>query len=130
MIGWLAPILGVVVVGVIIELISKESRLGKFVRSIYAFFVLLVIVQPLPKLLGNLSSWRPDAAANVNAGLAADLTQAGRQSYVEQLLKAMGYPSAMAYVSDSVTYIVLGQSVTDAEREQIKQAVGGEVQII
>ena len=130
MIGWLAPILGVVVVGVIIELISKESRLGKFVRSIYAFFVLFVIVQPLPSLLNKLSSWQPDTSVNVNAGLVDSLNQAGRQSYVEQLLKEMGYPSAMVCVSDGVTYIVLGQSVTDAEREQIKKAVGGEVQII
>ena len=130
MVGWLAPILGVVVVGVIIELISKDSRLGKFVRSIYAFFVLFVIVQPLPSLLGKLSTWRPANDVNVNAGLVADLNQAGRQSRVAQQLQQMGYPSAVVCVSDNVTYIALGQSVTDAEREQIKQAVGGEVQII
>ena len=130
MVGWLAPILGVVVVGVIIELISKESRLGKFVRSIYAFFVLFVIVQPLPTLLNKLSTWRPATEVNVNAGLVDNLNQAGQQSRVEQQLRQLGYPSAVVCVSDGVTYIALGQAVTDAVREQIKQTIGGEVQII
>ena len=130
MVGWLAPILGVVVVGVIIELISKESRLGKFVRSIYAFFVLFVIVQPLPSLLNKLSTWHPETDVKVNAGLVDNLNQAGRQSRVEQQLRQLGYASAVVCVSDGVTYIALGVTVTDEVREQIKQTVGGEVQII
>lgn len=130
MVAWLGPILGVVVVGVIIELISKDSRLGKFVRSIYAFFVLFVIVQPLPGLLNKLSNWHPETDVNVNADLVGNLHQAGQQSRVEQQLKQLGYPSAVVCISDGVTYIVLGQTVTDAKIAEIKQAIGGEVQII
>lgn len=130
MVNWLAPILGVVVLGVIIELISKDSRLGKFVRAIYAFFVLFVIVQPLPGLLNKLSTWQPKDMVNVNAGLVDNLTQAGRQNRIEQQLKQMGYPSAVVCISDGVAYIALGQTVTDTVREQIQQAIEGEVQII
>ncbi|MCL2851223.1 MAG: hypothetical protein FWE01_02575 [Firmicutes bacterium] len=53
---WLLSIAGVVVIGVVIELILTKSTMSKFIRTIYAFFILLVIVAPLPGFLrGNIS---------------------------------------------------------------------------
>ena len=59
--AWLLSIAGVVVVGVLIELILTDSPMAKFVRSIYAFFILFVIFYPLPGFLR-------DAADNVGGG--------------------------------------------------------------
>ena len=42
---------GVVVVGVLVELLLTDSHMSKFVRAIYGFFVLFVIVSPLPNLI-------------------------------------------------------------------------------
>jgi len=48
--AWLLSIAGIVVIGVLVELLFTDSPMHKFVRSIYAFFILLVIVMPLPGL--------------------------------------------------------------------------------
>ena len=54
--SWLLSILGVTAVGVLVELLLTDSPMSKFVRSIYAFFILFVIVQPLPGFLKNASN--------------------------------------------------------------------------
>ena len=51
--AWLLSIAGAIVVGVILELVLSSGSLGKFVRSIYAFFLLLIIVTPIPGFLRN-----------------------------------------------------------------------------
>ena len=52
---WLLSIAGVVVIGVVIELILSKSGMSIFIRMIYAFCILLVIVSPLPGFLrGNI----------------------------------------------------------------------------
>ena len=51
--NWLLSIVGVTVIGVLVELLLTDSPMSKFVRSIYAFFILFVIVQPIPGLLRN-----------------------------------------------------------------------------
>ena len=50
---WLLSIAGVVILGVIVELVMSDGPMSKFIRGIYAFFILLVIVSPLPNLLSN-----------------------------------------------------------------------------
>lgn len=121
---WLAPILGVIVVGVIIELITKESRLGKFIRAIYAFFVLFVIVQPLPELFGKLDFFHQDSGIQVNTELVAEINQTSRQAQIKQTLTQLGYADALVNVQDDAVYINLGQSVTAAELSKIKEKLG------
>jgi hypothetical protein len=53
--AWLLSILGISAVGVLVELLLTDSAMSKFVRSIYAFFILFVIVQPLPSFFAKLS---------------------------------------------------------------------------
>ena len=52
--SWLISIVGIVVVGVIVELLLSDSNMSRFVRSIWGFFLLLVIVQPIPGFVRNL----------------------------------------------------------------------------
>ena len=52
---WLLSIAGVVVIGVLVELMLTKSTMSKFIRMVYTFFILLVIVAPLPGFLrGNV----------------------------------------------------------------------------
>lgn len=55
--AWLLSITGIIVVGVLVELLLTDSVMSKFIRSIYAFFVLFVIVQPLPGFFGRQFDW-------------------------------------------------------------------------
>lgn len=53
---WLLGVAGIVIIGALVEVLLTESSIHKFVRSIYAFFVLFVIAQPLPALFRDASN--------------------------------------------------------------------------
>lgn len=131
MMTWLAAILGVVVIGVVIELLTKESRMGKFIHAVYAFFVLFVIVQPLPELLGRTDWWPSSESVTINADVVADLTQTSRQAQAEQILRQMGYPNALVCVFNEVVYVNVGQNLDAAALTALQDAFGTmEVQIL
>lgn len=54
--AWLLGVAGIVIIGALVEVLLTESSIHKFVRSIYAFFVLFVIAQPLPALFRDASN--------------------------------------------------------------------------
>jgi len=70
----------VTVIGVLVELLLTDSPMSKFVRSIYAFFILFVIVQPIPGLLRN-------AQEHVSGGVLLD----------NELLQTINSNSAAAF---------------------------------
>ncbi|MDE6189009.1 MAG: stage III sporulation protein AF [Clostridia bacterium] len=49
--AWLIGIVGVVSLGVLIEIILPEGENSKYIRGIFSIIVIFVIVSPLPKLL-------------------------------------------------------------------------------
>ena len=129
MASWLASILGVVVVGVIVELLTQNRRMGKFIRSIYGFIVLLVIVSPLPKLL-KADWWTSRAEEMVNAEMLENLAQSSRQTRITQTLRLKGYDHALVTVVDHVIYVNLGTTVDAATLAELQKDLGEEVVII
>ena len=98
--SWLLGIVGITVTGVVIELLLTDSPMSKFVRSIYAFFILFVIVQPIPAFLTNASvnvgvGFAPDTALiqtiNLNSAVAL-------QRNTEDVLARAGYPDAIVTI--------------------------------
>lgn len=126
---WLASILGVVVVGVVIELLTQNRRMGPFVRSIYGFIVLFVIVSPLPNLL-KADWWTANSDDLINSDLVDSLAKNSKQAQVTQILRAMGYESAIVTVFDNVVYVNLGVTVDDATLAELQQTLGEGVVII
>ena len=53
MTSWLLSIAGIVIIGALVEVLLTDSPMSRFIRGIFGFFVLLVVVQPLPVLLQN-----------------------------------------------------------------------------
>ena len=51
MTGWIMSIVGVVVVGVLIDVLTPEGESNKYVKGIYALIVVLVIASPIAKAL-------------------------------------------------------------------------------
>ena len=129
MASWLASVLGVVVVGVIVELLTQNRRMGKFIRSIYGFIVLLVIVSPLPKLL-KADWWTSRAEEMVNAEMLENLAQSSRQTRITQTLRLKGYDHALVTVVDHVIYVNLGTTVDAATLAELQKDLGEEVVII
>ncbi len=51
--GWVLSIAGVVSLSVIVELIMPEGNLNKYIRGVFSFIIMLVIIAPLPSLVGK-----------------------------------------------------------------------------
>lgn len=51
--GWVLSIAGVVSLSVIVELIMPEGSLNKYIRGVFSFIIMLVIIAPLPNLVGK-----------------------------------------------------------------------------
>ena len=129
MTSWLASILGVVVVGVVVELLTHNRRMGSFVRSIYGFVVLLVIVSPLPNLL-KADWWATQTDELINTELVDTLTQNSKQTQVQQKLRLMGYSQALVTIVDDVVYVNLGVAVDEATLQELQTTLGEGVVII
>ena len=127
--AWLASILGIVVVGVVVELLTQNRRMGNFVRAIYGFVVLFVIVSPLPNLL-KADWWTANADDLINAELVDSLAKSSRQAQVTQTLRAMGYENALVTVVDNVIYVNLGVTVDAATMAELQKTLGEGVVII
>ena len=51
--AWLTGILSVVILGTVVDLLLSESRMGKYVRSVFAAVTVLVIILPIPGFVQN-----------------------------------------------------------------------------
>jgi len=108
MTAWLIGVTGIIVVGVIIELLLTDSAISKFVRSIYAFFILLVIVSPLPNLFRNgaeVGGWIDydrEILTQINA-----MSLAAAQQRIERELQNAGFDGVLVMLTqcrDSPTF--------------------------
>lgn len=51
--AWILSILGIVVIGAVIDLVLPSGRMNKYVKSVFAAVTVLVIILPLPNMLKN-----------------------------------------------------------------------------
>ena len=51
--AWVLSVAGVSILGVLVELVLPVGQTKKYVKGVFAFIVVLVIITPLPKLLGG-----------------------------------------------------------------------------
>ncbi|MCK9575006.1 MAG: stage III sporulation protein AF [Clostridia bacterium] len=50
---WILSISGVVLLGVLIDIILPEGQTNRYLKSVFAFFVIFTVISPLPKLLNS-----------------------------------------------------------------------------
>lgn len=79
--SWILSIVGVVVVGVIIDLIMPDGQMSKYIKGIVAIVTVLVIVLPLPKLANQEISFD----FNTNIAIDSELIYTINENKVEQL---------------------------------------------
>lgn len=134
---WLLSITGVVLIGVLVELLLTDSPMSKFVRSIYAFFILFVIVQPLPQFLNSASEMvggevslpiNTELLATINAQSAAALerrvvSELERAGYTDVIIviecdkTASAFKAARVFVNAYGAVITKPNSNIDMKKE-------------
>ena len=56
--GYILSILGIVMAGIIIEIIIPSGAISKYIKSIYAIFVVSVLIMPLIKFIDKNNSFK------------------------------------------------------------------------
>ena len=51
--SWLLSIAGIILLSALCEFILPEGQINKYIRAIFSFFTIFVIISPLPKLLNK-----------------------------------------------------------------------------
>lgn len=51
--SWLLSITGIVILSVLTEFVLPEGQINKYIKVIFSFVILLVIILPLPKVFGK-----------------------------------------------------------------------------
>lgn len=51
--GWLLSIVGVVALGVLLEILLSDGQTSKYIKGVFSLAVVLVLVAPLPKFLNK-----------------------------------------------------------------------------
>ena len=95
--AWLLSIVGVAVIGVVVELVLTDSPMAKFIRSIYSFFILFVIIAPLPALLKSTVTVIEQPSV-INTDFVNNLTA----RRVTQMLSAAGYNCTVSVHGDKI----------------------------
>lgn len=52
--GYILSIVGIILVGVVVDLMLVDGQVKKYVQSIYVLFVIFTIVAPLPSFINNI----------------------------------------------------------------------------
>lgn len=53
MTGYLLSVIGVVILGVLVDLVLPTGQMNKYVKSMFGIFTILVIISPVPKLINQ-----------------------------------------------------------------------------
>jgi hypothetical protein len=106
---WLLSIAGVVIVGALVEVLLSDSSVHKFIRSIYAFFILFVIAQPIPGFFRNtVNSIETGGGITLNQELMASInaqTAAAMQRNAQVALETAGFDGVIVTIHSGKIYI-------------------------
>lgn len=53
MANWILSIVGIICLGILIEIVLPQGKTTKYIKGVFSLVVILVIVSPLPKLIGK-----------------------------------------------------------------------------
>jgi len=101
--GWILSILGIIILGMLADMLMSETRLQKYVRAIVSIFTVFVIIAPIPSLLRNIPTFgnHIDGGGSININSDFVERQAVRQ-----------YETALAMALRNEGFDNVGVSIT------------------
>lgn len=51
--NWILSIAGIICVSVIVELILPEGQMNRYIKGVFSFIIILVVIMPIPKLVNK-----------------------------------------------------------------------------
>lgn len=108
MAGWITSIVGVICLGVLLEIVLPEGKTAKYVKGAFSLIVIIVIVAPLPSLFKK--DWKFDLSENFSpdSGFVSATYADYGQSLEEELEKLLLENGCEAqidiYIKDGLTF--------------------------
>lgn len=86
---WILSLIGMVFLGVVIETILPNGKLNTFIKSVFALFLLFVIVKPLPKLFNKNLKLNTDYSYVEDSNFLNTLNQKKLENYEISILNQL-----------------------------------------
>ncbi len=104
--SWIMSIAGIICISVIVELILPEGQMNRYIKAIFSFIVILVIILPIPKLLNSNIDFSNifgyDNNLNVDEDYLYQLNLDKVNSYkedIEKEIESHGYKNVSIYIN-------------------------------
>ena len=85
MTGYLLSIIGVVVLGVLVDIVLPKGEMSKYIKSFFGIFTVLVIISPVPKLLNSNYDFSQLFYNQASTTIDKDFVEVTNKKIVEQL---------------------------------------------
>ncbi|MEG1613301.1 MAG: stage III sporulation protein AF [Clostridia bacterium] len=105
---WVLSIVGVIILGVLTDILLPEGQTNKYIKGIFSIVIIFVIISPLPKLLNRDMNF--DTIFDFSADIKLDnefLNNVASKKYyekeksVEKLLKEKGYDNTSVSIVEN-----------------------------
>lgn len=106
--AWILSIAGVILLSVLVELILPTGSMSKYIKGIFAFIIMLVILTPIPKLLRqniDISSLFQSETIQVDKDYIEQINFERLQTLqnnIENEISTYGYKNVKVYISSDI----------------------------
>lgn len=114
--AWIISIVGVICLGILLEIVLPEGQTGKYVKGAFSLLVVFVVAAPLPTLFGGLKDWKP-----VYSGIAPDdsFIAESAEIFAEEMAAELRDELALKGYETEVKVVVKDGSLSKTERIEI-----------
>lgn len=100
--AWILSIVGVCFIGVIFDVIVPEGKTNGFIKSMFAIFLLFVVVSPLPKLFNKTIDISTSGGIEIDNNFIYNINKAKIESLendIENMLEKKGFSNVNVSIS-------------------------------
>ena len=105
--SWLLSVAGIIILGVLCEMILPDGQMNKYVKVIFSFAVLLVLIMPLPNIfkteidINSILEFNPSLQENYLEQVNLDKLNLISDSINKQILE-QGFDGVEVYINSNI----------------------------
>ena len=107
--SWILSIAGIVCLSVLVELVLPDGQMNRYIKGIFSFIVVFIIISPLPKLLNknidisSIFSYEQSFQLDEEYLYQLNLDKLNSlQSAIEKEIKTNGYENVALYINADI----------------------------
>ncbi|MBO5394391.1 MAG: stage III sporulation protein AF [Clostridia bacterium] len=107
--SWILSIAGIICLSVLVELVLPDGQMNRYIKGIFSFIVVFIIISPLPKLLNknidisSIFSYEQSFQLDEEYLYQLNLDKLNSlQSAIEKEIKTNGYENVALYINADI----------------------------